>query len=242
MVLAPIVRGRKGEYGKVFEELRAEGFARGQGRRRAADARGRDRARQEVQARHLGWSWSPLMRADVRKAPGGLDRDGGRAGRRHGRDRERCPRTARASTALPRGFACPDHGPVIRSSSRGSSRSSRRTARASAAPAWGSTTEIDPELVGAGPVAVDRRRCAWRRLADSSSTIYDQITRRCLPRNTGSTSRRRGPSSTRKIRTFLYGTDSATASRSSIPQPLRPPRSTPRTASRASPGPRAPLP
>ncbi len=28
MVLAPIVRGRKGEYGKLFEELRAEGFAR----------------------------------------------------------------------------------------------------------------------------------------------------------------------------------------------------------------------
>src|SRR6201747_3161865 len=28
MVLAPIVRGRKGEYGKVFEELRAEGFTR----------------------------------------------------------------------------------------------------------------------------------------------------------------------------------------------------------------------
>ena len=28
MVLAPIVRGRKGEYGKVFEELRTDGFAR----------------------------------------------------------------------------------------------------------------------------------------------------------------------------------------------------------------------
>ena len=28
MVLAPIVRGRKGEYGKLFEELRAEGFGR----------------------------------------------------------------------------------------------------------------------------------------------------------------------------------------------------------------------
>jgi excinuclease ABC subunit A len=28
MVLAPIVRGRKGEYGKVFEELRAEGYTR----------------------------------------------------------------------------------------------------------------------------------------------------------------------------------------------------------------------
>ena len=28
MVLAPVVRGRKGEYGKLFDELRAEGFAR----------------------------------------------------------------------------------------------------------------------------------------------------------------------------------------------------------------------
>ena len=28
MVLAPIVRGRKGEYSKQFEELRAEGFGR----------------------------------------------------------------------------------------------------------------------------------------------------------------------------------------------------------------------
>jgi excinuclease ABC subunit A len=28
MVLAPVVRGRKGEYGKLFEELRAEGYAR----------------------------------------------------------------------------------------------------------------------------------------------------------------------------------------------------------------------
>src|ERR1700710_2101369 len=28
MVMAPFVRGRKGEYGKLFEELRAEGFSR----------------------------------------------------------------------------------------------------------------------------------------------------------------------------------------------------------------------
>ena len=28
MVLAPVIRGRKGEYGKLFEELRAEGFTR----------------------------------------------------------------------------------------------------------------------------------------------------------------------------------------------------------------------
>src|SRR6202000_1411535 len=28
MVLAPVVRGRKGEYGKLLEELRADGFTR----------------------------------------------------------------------------------------------------------------------------------------------------------------------------------------------------------------------
>src|SRR6266513_1416976 len=28
MVLAPVVRGRKGEYGKLFDELRAEGYTR----------------------------------------------------------------------------------------------------------------------------------------------------------------------------------------------------------------------
>ena len=28
MVLAPVVRGRKGEYGKLFEDLRADGFTR----------------------------------------------------------------------------------------------------------------------------------------------------------------------------------------------------------------------
>src|SRR5919202_2886101 len=28
LVVAPVVRGRKGEYGKLFEELRAEGFTR----------------------------------------------------------------------------------------------------------------------------------------------------------------------------------------------------------------------
>ena len=33
---APVVRGRKGEYGQLFSELRDEGFTRGRGRRRGA--------------------------------------------------------------------------------------------------------------------------------------------------------------------------------------------------------------
>ena len=54
MVLAPVVRGRKGEYGKLLEELRGEGFTRVKvdGEVRLLDED--DRARQEVQARHLG--------------------------------------------------------------------------------------------------------------------------------------------------------------------------------------------
>ena len=53
-VNAPVVRDRKGEYKDVFEHLRAEGFTRVKvdGEQRAA--RGRDRARQEVQAHDRG--------------------------------------------------------------------------------------------------------------------------------------------------------------------------------------------
>ena len=39
MVLAPVVRGRKGEYGKLLEEMRAQGYARAVDRRRAAPPR-----------------------------------------------------------------------------------------------------------------------------------------------------------------------------------------------------------
>ena len=54
MVLAPVVRGRKGEYGKQLRGAARRGLHAREGRRRAAPARGGDRARQEVQARHRG--------------------------------------------------------------------------------------------------------------------------------------------------------------------------------------------
>ena len=53
-VNAPVVRDRKGEYKDVLEELRARGLHAREGRRRAAAARGGDRARQEVQAHDRG--------------------------------------------------------------------------------------------------------------------------------------------------------------------------------------------
>ena len=63
-----------------------------QGRRRAAPARGPDRARQEVQARHLGRR-RPADHAPRRaQAPGRLDRDGVGAGRGDRRGRADAPR------------------------------------------------------------------------------------------------------------------------------------------------------
>ena len=87
MVLAPIVRGRKGEYGKQLEELRGGGLQPREGRRRAAPPRRADRARQEVQARHRGRRRPAGDEGRAAQAAGGLDRDGRRAGRRAGGDR-----------------------------------------------------------------------------------------------------------------------------------------------------------
>ena len=89
MVLAPVVRGRKGEYGKLFEELRSDGFTRVKGRRRAAPPRGGHRPRQEVQARHLGRDRPARDAAGPAQAAGRLDRDGGGARRGDRRHRER---------------------------------------------------------------------------------------------------------------------------------------------------------
>ena len=89
MVMAPIVRGRKGEYGKQLAELRVRGLHAREGGRRAAPARGGDRPRQEVQARHLGGRGPSGHAAGAAQAPGRLGGDGGGAGRRHPRGRDR---------------------------------------------------------------------------------------------------------------------------------------------------------
>ena len=81
MVLAPVVRGRKGEYGRMLEEMRAQGYARARGRRRAAPARRGDRARQEVQARHLDRGRPAGDEGGGPQAPRRVDR-GGVAARR----------------------------------------------------------------------------------------------------------------------------------------------------------------
>ena len=115
MVLAPVVRGRKGEYGKLLEELRARGLHAREGRRRGAAARRGDRPRQEVQARHRGRRRPAGHAPRPAQAPGRLGRDRGRAGRRDGGDRDRAGATTRRaeSDLFSERFACPEHGPSI---------------------------------------------------------------------------------------------------------------------------------
>ncbi len=81
MVLAPMVRGRKGEYGKLLRGAARRGLHAREGRRRAAPPRGGDRARQEVQARHRGGGGPPGDAPRPAQAAGRLGRDRRGAGR-----------------------------------------------------------------------------------------------------------------------------------------------------------------
>ena len=153
MVLAPLVRGRKGEYGKVLEELRAEGFSRAKidGELRMLE----DEIVLDKKFKHdISIVVDRLvMRGDLRKrladsietavalADGMIEIETVPA-RTGDPARSRC--TPRSSPAPTTGRSSP-------SSSRGSSRSTRRTARARAARASGSQMEIDPELVVPDP-------------------------------------------------------------------------------------------
>ena len=99
MVLAPVVRGPQGRVQGPARGAALRGLHARQDRRRAAPARGRDRARQEVQARHRGGRGPPADEAGRAQAAGRLGRDRGRAGGGHrrggagGRRQARGPRT-----------------------------------------------------------------------------------------------------------------------------------------------------
>ena len=141
MVLAPVVRGRKGEYGKLFEELRDEGFTRvkvdGELRRLEEDIVLDKKYKHDISVvvDRL------VMRPDLRKrladsietAVALAEGHRRHRGRRH---RRGAPPTRSASCACTAAPRCP-------SSSRGCSRSTRRTAPARAAPGsarrWRST-------------------------------------------------------------------------------------------------------
>ena len=108
MVLAPVVQGPQGRVRQA-----AGGAARGrlrarEDRRAHPHARGVDRLGQALQARRLRGRGSPGDAPRHPQAPGGLDRDGGRARGRPGRDRDRRVFAQRKWMGM--GMACPHAG------------------------------------------------------------------------------------------------------------------------------------
>ena len=93
-LLAPIVRGRKGEYRKELAELQKKGFQRVKINGALLRDRRRAQARQEVQARHRrGGGPHRRARRTSAHAAGRQLRDGAGAGRRH-RHRRVCRQAA----------------------------------------------------------------------------------------------------------------------------------------------------
>ena len=182
MVLAPIVRGRKGEYGKLFEELRADGFARVKvdGELRRLD----EKIVLDKKFKHdIAVGRRPARdAAGPAQAAGRLDRDRGGAGRRASW-RSRSSTTGRADdrTAgeiahLQREVRLPGlRARRCRSSSRGSSRSTRPHGACERCTGLGLQMEIDPELVVPDP-SLSIGEGALAPWAVSASNYYEQIT------------------------------------------------------------------
>ena len=81
-LMAPIVRGRKGEYRKELQELQKKGFQRVKiDGKLLRDRRGAG-ARQEIQARHRRGGGPHRRAARSRQPPGRFDRDGAQSRRR----------------------------------------------------------------------------------------------------------------------------------------------------------------
>ena len=140
MVLAPVVRGRKGEYVDLFAELQAKGYARARVNgvvhplAEPPKLKKQEKHTIEVVVDRLS------VKASQQAAPHRLGRVRARPGRRHRAARLRRParRTTRiASAASPSTWPAPTTIPWrSRISSRGSSPSTRPTAPARSAPAW----------------------------------------------------------------------------------------------------------
>jgi hypothetical protein len=75
MVMAPVVRGRKGEYKKDLEKLLHQGFVRARIDGVLHSLERRNRARQAQESHHRSGGGPAAGEAGHRKAPGGLHRD-----------------------------------------------------------------------------------------------------------------------------------------------------------------------
>jgi excinuclease ABC subunit A len=175
MVLAPVVRGRKGEYGRALEELRGEGFQRAK-----VDGELRMLEDEIVLDKKYKHDISVVvdrlvMRADLRKrladsietavalADGMIEI-------------ETVPRDGDGTTTLySEKFACPDHGPVIPELEPRIFSFNSPHGACPRCTGLGSQMEIDPDLVVPDP-SMSIGEGALAPWAGSASQYYEQIT------------------------------------------------------------------
>ncbi len=160
LVLAPLVRGRKGEHRDVIDHIRAEGFSRVDGRRRDVRDRRRAAARQEVRPhdrggrRPAGHAGRPAPAAH--RQPGDGDGAVGRARPDRGGAARQRHRRARGST--PRSFACPEHGASLPELAPRTFSFNSPHGACPQCTGLGFTLEVDPDLVVAPERTLRRRR------------------------------------------------------------------------------------
>ncbi|MEA2357303.1 MAG: excinuclease subunit, partial [Solirubrobacteraceae bacterium] len=179
MVLAPVVRGRKGEYGKVLDELRAEGFQRVK-----VDGELRMLEDEIVLDKKLKHDVSVVvdrlvMRDDLRKrladsvetavalADGMVEIETV--------PREGTGQDAPRITLYSEKFACPDHGPVIPELEPRIFSFNSPHGACPRCTGLGSQMEIDPDLVVPDP-SLSIGEGALAPWAGSASQYYEQIT------------------------------------------------------------------
>ena len=204
--------------GRVRQAVRGaarRGLHAREGRRRDAPARGGDRPRQEVQARHLGRGRPARDAAGHAQAAGRLGRDRGGAGRRHPRDRDDAARRRRAAQVLTLLRAL--RLPALRHLDAGARAADLllqlAARRVPALHRAGLADGDRPGPRGARPVAVDRRGrdpAVVERRVDATTTR----SRRRSPSATRSTSTRRGRTCPRSSRTSSCTARTATGSTS----------------------------
>ncbi len=207
MVLAPVVRGRKGEYGKLLDELRAEGFSRV-----LVDGELRMLDEEIVLDKKYKHDLSVvvdrlIMRTDLRKrladsietavalADGLVEievvpRDGGEGERMLFSER----------------FACPEHGPSIAELEPRIFSFNSPHGACPRCTGLGSQMEIDPELVVPDP-SLSIGEGAILPWSSSSSSYYDEISQAIAERYEVDLAApwEELPEEQRDL--FLYGTD-----------------------------------
>jgi len=210
MVLAPVVRGRKGEYGKLLDELRAEGFTR-------AQVDGELRLLEEPIELDKKYKHDIsvvvdrlVMKPDVRKrladsietavsvADGLVDVEIVGEGAEDG--------TAQRVLTFSEKFACPEHGPSIAELEPRIFSFNSPHGACSRCTGLGSQMEIDPELIVPDPSLsiADGAILPW---SSSSSNYYEEITQAIAERYEVDLCTAWEKLAEEERDLFLYGTD-----------------------------------